>query len=117
MDLDFNLMTVLISIAMLVISGFSAHFWWTYRGVVKKVEKLSEDSTGFYTKEQIKVLLSEAKKEAREELLKEVVTLQKELAVVKEDTRSMADSVLKSIKGLEDRFDSLMLHLLNKGNK
>lgn len=117
--MELNLINILISLAMLVITGFSAHFWWTYRKVVNRVEqtisKVDVEKLIAKLKQEHEKAVIEAREEAKESIKRESLALQKELAVVKEDTRSMADSVLKSIKGLEDRFDALMLHLLNKG--
>jgi hypothetical protein len=39
-----------------------------------------------------------------------------DLSSVKEDTRSMAESVVVAVKNLESRLDDLMLHLMNQRN-
>lgn len=112
---DYNWVGVLVAIAMLIITGFAGHFWWTYRKVVNKVEEAASKK---YVDDSISAAKEAAVREVdniRKDTQKEVESIHRDISAVKEDTRSMADSVLKSIKGLEDRFDSLMLHLLNKG--
>lgn len=111
----FNWVGVLVAIAMLVVTGFAGHFWWTYRKLVDRAEKAA-------TKEYVDKIVKDSQdvqrrdvEQVRQDTQKEVASIHRDISAVKEDTRSMADSVLSSIKGLEDRFDSLMLHLLNNG--
>lgn len=65
---------------------------------------------------QVKIENSITRVEVEKMIAVKEAAITREIAAVKEDTRSMADSVVKAVKGLEDRFDSLMLHLLNNRN-
>lgn len=114
---EYNWVGVLIAIAMLVITGFAGHFWWTYRKLVGKAENAASKA---YVDNAIRETQESQRRDVeqvRHDTQKEVASIHRDISAVKEDTRSMADSVLSSIKGLEDRFDSLMLHLLNNGKK
>jgi len=75
-----------------------AYIGWVWRRLHSKVE----DSV---SRSEVKALIAE--KEAQ---------ITKEIMSVKEDTRSMAESVVTAVKSLEDRLDKLMLHLMNQRN-
>lgn len=67
---------------------------------------------------QVKIENSITRSEVEKIIAEKEIAIAKDIATVKEDTRSMADSVVKAVKGLEERFDTLMLHLLNnRGDK
>lgn len=43
--------------------------------------------------------------------------IKRDVTAVKEDTRSMAESVVNAVKGLETRFDTLMFQLMDQKGK
>lgn len=92
------LLKILGGIASIVITFMLGYIAWVWRRLHAKVE----DSI---SRAEVNALIAE--KEAQ---------ITKEIVSVKEDTRSMAESVVTAVKSLEDRLDKLMLHLMNQRN-
>lgn len=63
-----------------------------------------------------KVEDSVSRKEVTEMLEAARLINTQDISSVKEDTRSMAESVVVAVKNLESRLDDLMLHLMNQRN-
>lgn len=64
-----------------------------------------------------KVEDSMSREEVEQFVASREAVIMRDVTAVKEDTRSMAESVLNAVKGLETRFDTLMFQLMDqKGN-
>lgn len=92
------LLKILGAIGITLLTFVLGYVGWVWRRLHAKVE----DSI---SRTEVSALLAE--KEAQ---------ITKEIISVKEDTRSMAESVVTAVKSLEDRLDKLMLHLMNQRN-
>lgn len=92
------LLKILGAIGIALLTFVLAYIGWLWRRLHVKVE----DSIS-----RVEVAALIAEKEAQ---------ITKEILSVKDDTRSMAESVVTAVKSLEDRLDKLMLHLMNQRN-
>lgn len=126
--MDVDLFKIAYGVIFLVISGFAGHFWWTYRRLIQKIEtaksieSAKEDLDNIAEKidsvnEDLKALVEIRISTEKADCESKFILMDKELSQVKEDTRAMADSVLKAVKGLEDRLDTLMFHLMQDKSK
>lgn len=57
-----------------------------------------------------------SRKEVEQLIASREAVIMRDVTAVKEDTRSMAESVVTAVKGLETRFDTLMFQLMKQGN-
>lgn len=74
--------------------------------------------TWLWRRLQVKIENSITRLEVEKLIAEKEMSIAKDINTVKEDTRSMANSVVQAVKGLEERFDTLMLHMLNnRGDK
>lgn len=64
-----------------------------------------------------KVEDSISRKEVEQLVAAREAVIMRDVTAVKEDTRSMAESVVNAVKGLETRFDTLMFQLMNHKGK
>jgi hypothetical protein len=58
-----------------------------------------------------------SRKEVEELFKSRDAAIMRDVTAVKEDTRSMAESVVNAVKGLETRFDTLMFQLMDQKGK
>lgn len=65
----------------------------------------------------VKVEDSVSRKEVTDMLDARDTVIKRDVTAVKEDTRSMAESVVNAVKGLETRFDTLMFQLMDQKGK
>ena len=92
------LLKILGGVAAILGTFVLGYIGWVWRRLHAKAESA-------ISREEVVALI--AQKEAQ---------ITKEILSVKEDTRSMAESVLIGVKSLEDRLDKLMLHLMQNRN-
>lgn len=92
------LLKILGGIGATLLTFVLGYIGWVWRRLHAKVE----DSV---SRAEVKALIAE-----------KGAQMTKEILSVKEDTRSMAESVVTAVKSLEDRLDKLMLHLMNQRN-
>ncbi|QDP61533.1 MAG: hypothetical protein Unbinned8596contig1000_46 [Prokaryotic dsDNA virus sp.] len=97
MELD-TLISIIAWVGAAIAMFILGYIGWLMRRLHTKVE----DSI---SRKEVEQLV-----EAREAVIMRDVT------AVKEDTRSMAESVVNAVKGLESRFDTLMFQLMKQGN-
>lgn len=89
---------------------FLGYLGWIMRRIHTKVENS-------ISREEVTRLIQSEKEHTEKVIANEKEAMIKEIYSVKDDTRGMANSVLTSLKALEDRLDTLMLHLMNKGKE
>lgn len=65
----------------------------------------------------VKVEDSVSRQEVTKMLDARDAAIKRDVTAVKEDTRSMAESVVNAVKGLETRFDTLMFQLMDQKGK
>lgn len=99
-----SLLEILAYIGGAMFIALLTYLGWIVRRLHTKVEESVSKAELEKSESKVIALISE----------KELAAA-KEISAIKEDTRSMADSVVKAVKSLEDRLDTLMFHLMNQG--